>query len=148
MPCDASAAPKRYVAVPDVTWNELLPHVRAQVVPTLEGDEFHLTICADRIDRADPLAEFAFVLAFETLRERRGFGESVEREAEAFRRRLPTMSPDSRAHYREIVYKELEANPKFIGPLQAELAHAKAAGKLRCWPCERDAAFRPAGLLP
>lgn len=139
---------------PDVSFTELLPYIRARVVPALSGAEFSLFVCTDAIDRSvvavydDTLGEFAYVLVYETLRDHRGVRSAAEKEADSFRSRLPALTAEDRARYKEIVRKELESDPAFMKPIESAFAKARAEGKLRCSVCEHDPRFRPPGLLP
>ena len=150
----ADGAAKRYVKAPEVSFADLIPYMRARIVPQLSGAEFSLFLCSGAIDRTvvahydEALGEFAYILVYETLRERRGVRNAAEKEADSFRSRLPGLTAEDRARYRDIVREELESDPAFMKPIEAAFAKAQSEGKIRCSVCEHDPSFRPPGVLP
>lgn len=145
----ARAASKIWIATPDASWEQLLPYVRANIVPGLQGDEFHVWVCEDATDRTvitpydDALSDFTKVLTFETLARDRKLYDELEALTDAFRRTVPSMSAEERARYKERFWDSLAASPIVLPTLRNAYAAAASRGAVRCHACEKEPEYAP-----
>lgn len=143
------ASAKRFVAVPDVEWEALVPYVRSTIVADLDGDHFQVLVCEGRTDRSvhspfdEALGDFAKVLVLQRLRRDSRIFEGIAAATEGFRHRLLGMTQADRIRFRELLWNDLSASPHVLPRLRSAFLQARRAGRLRCWPCEKDGAFAP-----
>jgi hypothetical protein len=141
---------KTYVAVPDVSWDDLLPYVRANIVPELHGNRFDLWVCpAHTLHSAptpfdDRLGDFTLVLIDEVLMHDRHWSASVTALADSFRERVPSLTPEERGNMRDLVWEELTRSSEILPRIQSEFLEARKRSRLRCGVCEEDPAYAPA----
>jgi hypothetical protein len=143
------AVAKNYVATPEVNWETIVPYVRANVVPELEGAEFHVYVCPAHIDRSavtpfdGALADFTRVLIVQGMHSDRRVLAGVDAATEAFRQRLPSLTTAERADYREVFWRSLSQSDDLLPRLRALFQAARAEGRLRCWACDKDPSYAP-----
>ena len=145
----AGSGHKRYVAVPDVEWVEILPYLRAHIVAYLHEDQFDVYVCADRVDRSvvqpydEPLSDFVKVLLHESIQSDRAVRKALEVTTDGFRARLPELTPDERKRYRDVYWGTLRRSSSFFDGLRSGFEQAVRQGRVRCRGCEQDPAFAP-----
>jgi hypothetical protein len=143
-------AAKTYVAIPDASWDDLVPYVRANIVPELQGDRFEVYVCPAHTLRFEPapfdesLGDFTRVLVVQVLRHDRRFRDEIGRLADWGRERARCWTPDERARYRDLFWDELAHSPDVLPRIRHAFDAARKEARLRCWACEKDATYAPA----
>jgi hypothetical protein len=138
---------KVHVAVPEVAWDELVPYVRANIVPQGSGNEVHVYVCEVHTDRSvvtpfdEELGDFTRVLITETMREDSKAEEAIARATESLRAVWPTLDDGERARASEHLWRELAAGGDLLPRLRSSFEAARARGHIRCRLCEKDATF-------
>jgi hypothetical protein len=143
------AVAKSYVATPTVEWETLVPYVRANIVPELNGDDFQVFVCPAHTDRTvatpfdEALADFTRVLITQGIRNDRKLSAAVEAAAQEFRKRLPMLGAAERAAYRDLFWQSLSESADILPRLRSLFQAARAEGRLRCWLCDKEGEFAP-----
>ena len=141
---------KIYVAVPEVEWTDVVPYVRANIVPELSGDRFEVYVCPAHTDRsiAEPfdeeLSDFARILITESLKHDGRFEKAIERATDRFRERVPSLTTDQRREFKALYWQSLTSSTDVLSRLGSRFEKAKAEHRLRCWLCEHDPSYAPA----
>jgi len=147
----ATVHAKIYVAVPETDWTTVVPYVRANILAELNGDRFEVYVCPAHTDRSvvDPfdevLSDFARVLITETMRHDAKVVEAIDGATRRFRERLPKLTADERRDYRLLYWQSLTWSTDVLSRLATRFEKAKAQNRLRCWVCEQDPSYAPAG---
>jgi hypothetical protein len=145
----AAPAARQYVGVPDVGWDAVSPYVNANVVAELYDDEFQVFVCQDHTDRTtvtpfdDVLSDFALVLVSQAMRDDRKVPEGIADVTEAFRRRVPTLTAEERASYKELFWQALSVAPDVLPRIRSLFESSRGKGVIRCWVCEHEPNFAP-----
>jgi hypothetical protein len=141
---------KKFLIVPRVEWRSLLPYIESHVVAQLDGAEFHVFVCTDRVreDLIQPydqrLGDYAKVLLWEGMRTDRRIERSIVEATEEIRKRIPDLS--ERGRYPELFWQALIARKGFLPRLRQVFESSQREGRLRCWMCEKDPQYQPHGL--
>ena len=148
LPSIALAA-KTYVETPAVEWDRLLPYVRANIVPDLHDNEFHVFVCQGQTDRSvvtpfdDTLSDFAKILVMQAMRNDAKVVDELEAVTERFRRRVSSLSVEERARYRDVFWETLSGAPHMLPAIRSLFTSSRNAGRLRCCSCDHDPSFAP-----
>jgi hypothetical protein len=140
---------KSYVAVPEVDWEDLVPYVRANIVPELNDTCFDVFVCPDHTNRSvatpfdEALSDFTRVLITQSMRTDSKVSDAVASATEEFRRRVPKLEEGDRASYRELFWQSLSESTSLLQRLKSAFLAAQGAGRLRCWLCEKDPSYAP-----
>jgi hypothetical protein len=142
-------AAKTFVVTPDVTWDQMLPYVRANIVPQLSGNEFHVFVCQDQTDRTvitpfdDALGDFAKILVTQAMKTEPKVSDAIGAVTEQFRQRVSTFDAETRGRYGNLFWRALQDDPTVLPTIRTLFSSARDAKKLRCWLCEHDSTFAP-----
>ena len=148
-PCFAQRV---HVDAPKVRWAKFKPYVHANIAPYLKEQEFSVYVCegatctfvAEPFDKT--LSDFAKVLLLQRAMGDEKFATAVHEITEAFRARLPGLTPSERERYREIFWASLDADPYITSTIREDYQRARKSGRVRCYICELDPTFKPEGL--
>jgi hypothetical protein len=145
----SGALAKSYVATPAVDWQTLVPYVRANIVPELSGNDFHVFVCPAHTDRSvvtpfdEALGDFTRVLITQGMHTDRKLPAAIEAATEKFRRQVPLLGPGERDTYRELFWQSLSDSGDLLPRLQSLFEAARSEGRLRCWLCDKVPDYAP-----
>jgi len=147
--CGGPAWATTHVAVPEVSWETLVPYVRANIVPERSGDSYDVFVCSAHTDRAavqpfdEALSDFTMVLITQAMRDDHRVADAIENAAEAFRLEMKRASERDRAEYRAAFWRFASGAEDLLPRLRAKFETARTKGVLRCWVCDKESTFAP-----
>jgi hypothetical protein len=143
-----------YLKTPAVTWDQLVPYLKANVVPSMGTDGMDVFVCTGAVDSTVVerfyrcTSDFAKNLQLEALQSDEPLQEAFSRQIELFKKsvaRMPATEVE-KAQVHETLWQGVLGDEAVAGGLRRHFERAAHDGTMRCTICEQDASLRPCGV--
>ena len=140
------------VRVPNVSWDQIRPYVRAHVVAEFRDGALEVYVCAGRVDRTavtpydDVLGDLTKVLLFQALLESPEVQRAVSASSDHVRAWAKTATAAQRREVGEVLREE-PGSSNLLPELRGRFTRAEKKGRIRCRVCEEEPSFRPRGMI-